>query len=382
MFPTESGTTLFGVRRRSATCRVDAGLRKRLRELRDEVSDVLGLPVDALVPRDPAQEFSADAVSILTTLCVARLTVLLSVDASAARPVLTLVLQLQQLALELHQDEAALRTQRFGDCADGLSRLRSLPTSRDLTEAACRELVTRCGFGRAVLSRVEAGNWVPMIAFFADADATWFGDFAGYAIALTGRTPEARMLTERRPAVVEDTASAPVHQDIIVDSGQSRSYVVAPLLANGSVVGLIHADHFPTSRAADEADRDVLWSFAAGFTLLHERMRLMERVQAQRTQVEEILGSTLRGIDDQHRTSSIGAGHSLILTQNEALAELTARETEVLHLIVEGATNQVIATRLVIAQDTVKSHVKQILRKLGVSNRAQVIACAAGTTLL
>lgn len=40
-----------------------------------------------------------------------------------------------------------------------------------------------------------------------------------------------------------------------------------------------------------------------------------------------------------------------------------------------------ITARLFIAQDAVKSHVKQIFRKLGVANRAQVIACAAGTTL-
>jgi DNA-binding NarL/FixJ family response regulator len=47
--------------------------------------------------------------------------------------------------------------------------------------------------------------------------------------------------------------------------------------------------------------------------------------------------------------------------------------------IVSGATNRAIASRLVIAEDTVKSHVKQILRKLGVTNRAQAIARAAGT---
>jgi DNA-binding NarL/FixJ family response regulator len=76
------------------------------------------------------------------------------------------------------------------------------------------------------------------------------------------------------------------------------------------------------------------------------------------------------------------SGQSLVAGQREALAELTARETEVLHLIVAGATNQLIATELVIAPDTVKSHVKQILRKLGVSNRAQAIAYAAGTSLV
>lgn len=144
------------------------------------------------------------------------------------------------------------------------------------------------------------------------------------------------MLTERQPAVVTDTANAPVHQEIIVESGQSGSYVVAPLPANESVVGLFHADHFPSGQQADEADRDLLWTFAAGFTLLHERMVLMERVEAQRTRVEEIVGTALQGMDEQARAVDVGAGHALVAAQSVALSELTSRETDVLHLMVEG----------------------------------------------
>ena len=53
---------------------------------------------------------------------------------------------------------------------------------------------------------------------------------------------------------------------------------------------------------------------------------------------------------------------------------LTARELEVLALMATGATNDRIAQRLVIATGTVKSHVKQILRKLQVENRAEAIS--------
>jgi DNA-binding CsgD family transcriptional regulator len=381
MMPEAQRTTVFGSARRSTRCRTDSTLRTRVRMLRADVCDALQIPADALVQDDPFEEFTPESVSDLARLCIARTRIMLAADGGDPRPLLTLAADLQQLALELHQDEVQLRTRRLGHCADGLSRLRTLPTSHDLMEAACRELVERCDFGRAVISRVDSGSWIPMIAHFADADASWFADFAEQGIALHGLSPEARMLTERLPAVVHDTATTAVHQEIIVESGQSSSYVVAPLMADGAVVGFLHADHFPACRQVEEADRDVLWTFAAGFTLIHERMVLAERVQAQRTQVEQILGSALRGLGEQDRSGSRGSGHSLVAAQSEALAELTARETQVLHLIVEGATNQVIATRLVIAQDTVKSHVKQILRKLNVSNRAQVIACAAGTAL-
>ena len=50
---------------------------------------------------------------------------------------------------------------------------------------------------------------------------------------------------------------------------------------------------------------------------------------------------------------------------------LSRRELEVLGLMAEGATNQQIAQRLFISEGTVKSHVKHILRKLGVANRTE-----------
>lgn len=54
-----------------------------------------------------------------------------------------------------------------------------------------------------------------------------------------------------------------------------------------------------------------------------------------------------------------------------AMAELTAREIEVVRLVAEGATNQEIATRLFLAETTVKGHVTRILDKLGCTNRTQ-----------
>ena len=53
---------------------------------------------------------------------------------------------------------------------------------------------------------------------------------------------------------------------------------------------------------------------------------------------------------------------------------LTEREREILSMISAGATNAEIADRLVISQSTVKSHVKNILRKLGVRNRTHAAA--------
>lgn len=56
--------------------------------------------------------------------------------------------------------------------------------------------------------------------------------------------------------------------------------------------------------------------------------------------------------------------------------ELTAREFEVLRLIVAGLSNREIADRLVISQKTVKVHVGNILGKLGLSDRTQAAVYA------
>lgn len=57
-------------------------------------------------------------------------------------------------------------------------------------------------------------------------------------------------------------------------------------------------------------------------------------------------------------------------------AGLTRREGDVLACIVEGLPNAAIADRLSISEETVKSHVKAILRKLGARDRAQVVGIA------
>ncbi len=55
---------------------------------------------------------------------------------------------------------------------------------------------------------------------------------------------------------------------------------------------------------------------------------------------------------------------------------LTAREWEVLDLMVTGASTEEIAKDLVVSLETVRSHIKHILQKLGVHTRAQAIARA------
>lgn len=55
---------------------------------------------------------------------------------------------------------------------------------------------------------------------------------------------------------------------------------------------------------------------------------------------------------------------------------LTQRESEILAYMVSGLSNRGIATKLVIGDETVKSHLRSIYRKLGVSDRTGAVATA------
>jgi DNA-binding NarL/FixJ family response regulator len=110
---------------------------------------------------------------------------------------------------------------------------------------------------------------------------------------------------------------------------------------------------------------------AAGYLLKRidgpELVEQLRRVHAGGVVVDAALSARAGAFADRLRAGGYWPGAHL---------GLTPRESEVLSLMVSGSSNRAIATELLVGEETVKSHVRGIYRKLAVTDRAAAVATA------
>jgi LuxR family transcriptional regulator, regulator of acetate metabolism len=190
---------------------------------------------------------------------------------------------------------------------------------------------------------------------------------------------------------VADPENDPRSFKPLVDAVKTRSYVAAPIMPGGRVIGMVHADHYGSGKDVDELDLEMIWAFAEGFGYAVDRTILVERLEAETAHIQQ-MADTANALIAELRSADLVLGPSEPETGNgeangkrvherfdrvppeELEALLTRRELEVLELMASGASNAEIAKLLSIAVGTVKSHVKHILRKLRAANRAEAVA--------
>ena len=119
--------------------------------------------------------------------------------------------------------------------------------------------------------------------------------------------------------------------------------------------------------------------------MLFERAVLRRRLRDQRREIRrisswaearsgELSDGAIALSGERAEETDRRAGAPELLTEDGLATHLTTREIDVLRLMAEGKTNGDIARPLFVSEGTVKFHVKNILRKMQASNRADASA--------
>ena len=307
-------------------------------------------------------------------------------DIDRTRALARLAVGLAALQRDVGEASLRYRTAAFARVQEALARLREARSTEQIVRAMAEE-VQHLGYPRVIVSRVEDGVWIPAICVI-EGDPAWAAEIvrAGQddPQPLDHMILESEMVRRRMPMLVRDVQTNPLAHRPIADASYSRSYVTAPLMPDGRVIGFIHADCYSTQRDVDEFDRDLLWLFAEGAGYAFVRTLLLERLEHMRDSVRgatEAIGSTVDEVVTaevelaqlERRTAAVtgSAATRLIGADARLQSVLTRREVEVAKLMAAGHTNAEIARRLFVSEATVKTHVSHVLKKLGASNRAQ-----------
>jgi DNA-binding CsgD family transcriptional regulator len=251
-----------------------------------------------------------------------------------------------------------------------LGRLRGATSLEVLFSSATRALCESAGFGRAAVFTLSGRTLIPA-SVYPDAEN------GSQPYELGPGLRETEVLRRRTAILVEDVSSDPRAAGMLEGAG---SFVAAPIVCDEQAVGLVYADAGAAEEPVTELDRDTLAVFAEGFGYALERCVLIARLRAHADRVLTLARSAQDGVTELGGRE-FGLGSTRLrfpaVRPRDGLglrSLLTPRELEVVAMLAEGETNARIAQRLVVSEDTVKSHVKHILRKLGVHNRSQAVS--------
>lgn len=314
--------------------------------------------------RDAGSLDEAIAMAALTTEKILDMAPAVSPDYS---PALTEFLQAQ---VEAHEIRAAARTDVVRSLTNGIRRMRTTESLQRLGQQARATLCEALGFDKALLSFVEADGFV------VEESEHCLG---GPTVIPSRECPPERACIQSRDTIQTEESDVPATSGYRELLG-TGCYLVAPVIAKTRVVALLHVSR--GERAGMWAgDTHVLDAFASAYSLLYEKMLNAEHLQQQRASIARAAARLAEESDriacaaiSLDAEASFFAESRLPVSVIALTATLSDREREVFERLVLGASNADIADDLVITVETVKTHVKRILRKIGAINRSEAIA--------
>ena len=184
-------------------------------------------------------------------------------------------------------------------------------------------------------------------------------------IEVVGEVADGQQAVEAATALAPDVVLMDVRMPVMDGLAATRQIMGAALPFPPRVLMLTTFD-------LDEYVYEALRAGASGFLLKDASAReLAEAVRVVAAGDAVIAPSVTRRLIAEF--AQLGGPPAPTMRRLEGLTE---RETEVLGLVARGLSNGEIADELVIAEQTVKTHVGRILAKLGLRDRAQAIVFA------
>ncbi|WP_044975695.1 response regulator transcription factor [Ruminococcus sp. HUN007] len=129
----------------------------------------------------------------------------------------------------------------------------------------------------------------------------------------------------------------------------------------------------------DETVTEAMGCGADGYILKEmESEKIIQAVKAVSSGIKVFGANVYSGIQKKI-TESPKPEHN---TENEAIAELSPREREIMVLIAEGLDNKNIAAKLFLAEGTVRNNISRMLDKLGLKDRTQLAVYAVKNNIV
>jgi DNA-binding CsgD family transcriptional regulator/GAF domain-containing protein len=294
------------------------------------------------------------------------------------------LLESQRLARSLVEQVLAPRLLVQERVLAAIERLEELGPVSALIDQAPGAAAEAVNLERVLLYRIDDGYLV-VDSLYSRSDPVQAGAdllrLQASPVRLAYPLVEAEIVRRRRALLVESGDGDPQTRQANYEIMRWRGYVAAPIVVTGRVVGFFEGDRPAGPEPLSAIDREALDLFARRFAQIFERAALRRRLRIQQHEMRRVASwadsrtSELsdRAIDlASERSPTDGdTAPSSQATTDGALADLlTRREIDVLKLMVKGETNAGIARALVISEGTVKFHVKNVLRKMQASNRA------------
>jgi DNA-binding CsgD family transcriptional regulator len=303
------------------------------------------------------------------------------------RDLALLLLSLRRADEIIRKAELDRFARRVSAVGDGLAGLDGIGSVEQLWNA-CSRTVCQLGFDRGIVSLVVDMVWTPKSGH-SDREAAWTQQLVESGKSsprnISSSLPEFDLVRSQKSILVTDVQQRSELYEEVIRASRSQSYVAARIVANGNLVGFIHGDRYFSRESVDDTDRTLLGVFGEAFGHVLSRALLIERSAAVQLSLSSIaagISKAATGLNwsqDEVVYPIPGAPVDRMKdlgTAETALSDcgLTGREMQVLKMMATGADNAEIARGLFIANETVKSHVKHVLRKLGATSRAEAVA--------